>query len=73
MSTLIKPFDHELYGKVCTLTQALAKKMGILWEEEQAEIAYEIITNDYSKELGLDEEGLRESEYKKTITELSNW
>lgn len=49
---LHKPFDHELYERVCTLTQTIAKDKGILWDEDQAEIAYEILTNDYSSELG---------------------
>lgn len=42
----IKPFDHELYARVIKTTQAIAKEKGLLWEEEQAEIAYEIITSD---------------------------
>ena len=41
-----KPFDHELFTRVCKLTQKIAKDRGIMWEEEQAEIAYELITND---------------------------
>ena len=42
----IKPFDHELYARVIGMTQKIAKEKGIQWEEEQAEIAYEIITTN---------------------------
>ena len=44
--SLYMPFDHELYARVIKTTQAIAKEKGLLWEEEQAEIAYEIITSD---------------------------
>ncbi len=55
MTSLYKPFDHELYARVVKTTQAIAKERGLLWEEEQAEIAYEILTNDqYRKELNCD-------------------
>ena len=42
-----KTFDHELFGRVIKLTKTIDNARGILWEEEQAEIAYEIIRNDY--------------------------
>lgn len=42
-----KTFDHELFARVITLTKKIAIERGIMWEEEQAEIAYEIIRNDY--------------------------
>ncbi len=45
-----KPFDHELFARVIKLTQKIARERGIMWEEEQAEIAYEIIRNDYKAE-----------------------
>ncbi len=37
--------DRELYDEVVAVTQEIAKERGIFWEEEQAEIAYAILTN----------------------------
>lgn len=50
----VKPFDYELYARVIKLTKRLAKEKGIMWEEEQAEIAYDIITEDFSEELEIE-------------------
>lgn len=64
-----KPFDYELFDNVCKLTKTIAKDRGIVWEEEQAEIAYEILTNDnYAKELSNMSAALNEN-----ITSFSNW
>lgn len=53
--SLYMPFDHELYARVIQTTQAIAKEKGILWEEEQAEVAYEILTNEkYKLEVNCD-------------------
>lgn len=68
-----KPFDHELYINVVKLTQKLAKEKGILWQEEQAELVYEVITNDFTKDLGLDDGSLRRSEYNRAISHLNKW
>jgi hypothetical protein len=37
-------YDPVLYKRVIELTKAIAKEKGILWEEEQAEIVYEVVT-----------------------------
>lgn len=65
-----KPFDHDLFDSVCQLTKTIAKDRGIMWEEEQAEIAYEILTNDnYASTLS----DMVSRPMQETIASFSRW
>lgn len=39
-------FNINFYNKIVVLTKQVAKEKGILWEEEQADIVYDLIMSD---------------------------
>jgi len=47
----VTDFDKDLYDRCVDVTHRIAKEKGIMWEQEQPDILYAVITGGYLDEL----------------------